>query len=75
MKLFGGAIAWRTNKQDTMTTFSTKTKLLAVSQTAKKAIYLSRFMKTLTLVLSEALAIEINNWQTICFLVDEAMKL
>lgn len=75
MKLFGGAIAWKTNKQDTMTIFSTKTELLMVSQTAKKAIYLFRLMKALTLVLLEALAIKVNNWQTICLLVDEAMKL
>lgn len=75
MKLFGGAIAWKTNKQDTMTIFSTKAELLMVSQTAKKAIYLFRLMKALTLVLLEALAIKVNNWQTICLLVDEAMKL
>lgn len=58
-----------------MTTFSTEAELLAVSQTAKEAIYLSRLMKALTLVLPEALAIEVDNQQTIRLLVDEAMKL
>ena len=44
MKLFGGPIAWRANKQDTVTTSSTEAKLLALSQTAKEAIYLSRLL-------------------------------
>ena len=75
MKLFGGAVAWRANKQDTVTTSSTEAELLAVSQTAREAIYLSRLMKTLTLVLPEALTIECDNRQTIWLLVDKAMKL
>ena len=61
MKLFGGAVAWRANKQDTVTTSSTEAELLAVSQTAKEAIYLSRLMKSLTLILPEALTIECDN--------------
>jgi hypothetical protein len=38
MILFGGAIGWRANKQDTVTTSSTEAELLALSQTAKEAI-------------------------------------
>ena len=34
MIIFGGAIGWRANKQDTVTTSSTETELLALSQTA-----------------------------------------
>ena len=75
MKLFGGAVAWRANKQDTVTTSTTKAELLAVSQTAREAIYLSRLMKALKLVLLEALTIEYDNLQTIRLLVDKAMKL
>lgn len=75
MKLFGGAVAWKANKQDIVTTFSTEAELLAVLQTAKEAIYLARLMKALKLVLSEALTVECNNLQTICLLVDEAAKL
>ena len=41
MKLFGGGIAWRANKQDIVTTSSTKAEFLAILQTAKKTIYLS----------------------------------
>ena len=36
--LFGGPIAWRANKQDTVTTLSTEAELLALTQTAKEAI-------------------------------------
>lgn len=41
MKLFGEAVTWKANKQDTIITLLTETELLAISQTAKKAIYLS----------------------------------
>ena len=75
MKLFGGAIAWRANKQDIVTTLSTEAELLAISQTAKEAIYLSRLMKALKLFLPEALTIECDNKQTIRLLVDESTKL
>lgn len=75
MKLFGGAVAWRANKQDTVTTSSTEAELLAISQTAKEAIYLSRLMQALNLIIPEALTIECDNAQTIRLLVDESMKL
>lgn len=75
MKLFGGPVAWRANKQDTVTTSSTEAELLAVSQTAKEAIYLSRLILALKLVIPEALLIECDNAQTICLLVNESMKL
>ena len=75
IKLFGRTIAWRANKQDTVTTSSTETELLAISQTAKEAIYLSRLMKALKLFLLEVLTIEYNNKQTIRLLVDESTKL
>lgn len=75
MKLFGGAVAWRANKQDTVTTLSTKAELLAVSQTAREAIYLSRLMKALTLVLPEVLTVDCDNQQTIRLLVSEAINL
>jgi len=52
MKLFG-AVAWRANKQDTVTTSSTEAELLALSQTAKEAIYISRLLQAFTLQLNE----------------------
>lgn len=56
-------------------TSTIKVELFAVSQTAKKAIYLSCLMKALKLVLSEAFTIECDNLQTIRLLVNKAMKL
>lgn len=75
MKLFGRLVAWRANKQDTVTTSSTKAELLAISQTAIEAIYLSRLMQALKLIIPEALTVECNNEQTIWLLVNESMKL
>jgi hypothetical protein len=75
MKLFGGPIAWRANKQDTVTTSSTEAELLALSQTAKEAIYLSRLLIALTLQLDEPLTIQCDNFQTIRLMVQEAAKL
>ena len=44
MKLFGGAVALRASKQDTVTTLSAEAEFLAISQTTKEAIYHSRLM-------------------------------
>jgi hypothetical protein len=44
MKLFGGLIGWRANKQDIVTTSTTKAKLLALAQAAKKSIYVSKLL-------------------------------
>jgi hypothetical protein len=44
MKLFGGLIGWRANKQDTIITLATEAKLLALAQAAKKSIYVSKLL-------------------------------
>ena len=75
MKLFGGPIAWRANKQDTVTTSSTEAEVLALTQTAKEAIYLSRLLRALTLQLDEPLTMQCDNIQTIRLMVQEAAKL
>jgi Reverse transcriptase (RNA-dependent DNA polymerase) len=75
MMLFGGPIAWRANKQDTVTTSSTEAELLALSQTAKEAIFISRLFKAMTLELDEPLTIECDNKQTLRLLTEEATKL
>ena len=61
MKLFSGAVAWRANKQETVTSLSTEAELLAISQTAKEAIYLSCLMQALNLIIPEAFTIECEN--------------
>ena len=75
MKLFNGPVAWRANKQDTVTTSSTEAEFLAIFQTAKEVIYLSRLMRSLILHLPEPLSIECDNMQTIRLLVAESLKL
>ena len=68
-------MAWRANKQDTVTTSSTEAELLAISQMAKESIYLSCLMKALNLTVPEPLIIECDNAQTIRLLVAESTKL
>ena len=75
MTLFGGPIGWRANKQDTVTTLSTEAELLALSQTAKEAIFMSRLFKAMTLRLDEPLIINCDNTQTLHLLKEDLAKL
>jgi len=75
MMLFGGPIAWRANKQDTVTTSSTEAELLALSQTAKEAIFISRLFKAMTLRLNEPLIIDCDNTQTLRLIKEDTAKL
>ena len=75
MTLFGGPIGWRANKQDTVTTSSTEAELLALSQTAKEAIFMSRLFKVMTLRLDEPLIINCDNTQTLRLLKEDLAKL
>jgi Reverse transcriptase (RNA-dependent DNA polymerase) len=74
MILFGGAIGWRANKQNTVTTSSTEAELLALSQTAKEGMFMSRLFKALSLELNEPLSIRCDNRQTLR-LFDDSIKL
>ncbi|OAQ57457.2 polyprotein [Pochonia chlamydosporia 170] len=66
MKLFGGTIAWRANKQDTVTTSTTEAELLAVSQAAKESMFVSRLLKELSIRLDDqTIHIQCDNQQTI----------
>ena len=53
MKLFGGLIGWRANKQSTVTTSTTEAELLALSQAAKEALYVSRLVTELSVKLED----------------------
>lgn len=75
MKLFGGPVAWRENKQDTVTTSTTEAEVLALSQTAKEAVYLARLLKGLSLRLPGPLTIDCDNRQSIKLLVEESTRL
>ncbi|KAL2137577.1 hypothetical protein VTI28DRAFT_8991 [Corynascus sepedonium] len=76
IKLFGGLIAWRANKQDTVTTSTTEAELLALSQTTKEGMYVSRLLRELGVELDELrLTVECDNKQTIRLVTQEIAKL
>ena len=75
MMLFGGLISWRANKQDTVTTSSTEAELLALSQTAREALFIGRLFHALTLELDEPMSVQCDNMQTIRLVCEESMKL
>lgn len=66
MKLFGGLIGWRANKQDTVTTSTTEAELLALAQAAKETLFVSRLRKEFSIELeNQTIKIECDNKQTI----------
>jgi hypothetical protein len=76
VKLFGGLIAWRANKQDTVTTSTTEAELLALSQTAKEGFYVSRMLKELGIEFdTPRITIECDNKQTIRLVTEELARL
>ncbi|KAF7573323.1 hypothetical protein PtrM4_082280 [Pyrenophora tritici-repentis] len=76
IKLFGGLIAWRASKQDTVTTSTTEAELLALSQVAKEAILTSRLLKELQVKLSNPIiTIKCDNTQTIRLVNEDVAKL
>jgi hypothetical protein len=44
MKLFGGLIGWRANKQNTVITLIIEAELLALAQAAKESMYVSKLL-------------------------------
>ena len=76
IKLYGGLIAWRANKQDTVTTSTTEAELLALSQVAKEAIFTSRLLAELGVKLPDStITILCDNTQTIQLVHKEVSKL
>lgn len=76
IKLFGGLIAWRANKQDTVTTSTTEAELLSLSQVAKEAIFTSRLLKELQVTLSDpTITIKCDNMQTIRLVTADVARL
>ena len=54
LKLFRGAIAWRANKQDTVTTSTTEAELLSLAQAAKEAKFLIQLQAELGIKLTDS---------------------
>lgn len=76
IKLFGGLVAWRSSKQDTVTTSTTEAELLSLSQAAKEAMFLTRLLKELYISLPESLIIiNCDNKQTIRLVTEDVAKL
>lgn len=76
IKLFGGLIAWRANKQDTVTTSTTEAELLALSQAAKEGMFMERLLKELGVEFdTPRITIECDNTQTIRLVTEEIARL
>jgi hypothetical protein len=53
----------------------TEAELLALSQTTKEAIYMSRLLVALRLEIDKPLTIKCDNRQNICLLVEQSARL
>ena len=72
MKLFGGTIGWRANKQETVTTSTTEAELLSLAQAAKEGYFIFRLLKELGVKLdSQKIQLDCDNKQTIRLVTDE----
>ena len=72
MKLFGGTIGWRANKQDTVTTSTTEAELLALAQATKEALFADRLVKEIGVELEDkAVQLWCDNTQTIGLVTKE----
>ena len=75
IKLFGGMLHFKATKQKTVTTTSTKAKLLALTLATKEYMWWIRFLKALGFELNAKTTIVCDNLQTIRLLTKEAPKL
>src|SRR6185437_11305028 len=76
MKLFGGLIGWKANKQNTVTTSTTEAELLALAQAAKESLFVSRLIKELSVELEDQrIRILCDNMQTIRLVKAEVVTL
>ena len=76
MKLFGGLVGWRANKQATVTTSTTEAELLALLQAAREGIYIQRLLKELEVNMDcDNMVIQCDNQQMLCLVKEEIGKL
>jgi hypothetical protein len=76
IKLFGGLIAWRANKQNTVTTSTTEAELLALSQVAKEAMFIRMLLTELQVQMADqTITIQCDNTQTIRLISEEISQL
>jgi transposase InsO family protein len=67
--LFGGPVAWKASKQDTVTTSTTEAELLALTTTIKEGYSLQRLFRDVDLDIDEPLKLFCDNKQTIRLVV------
>lgn len=72
--LFGGPVAWRAARQDTVTTSTTEAELLALQLTAKETVALERLFRDLELILRTPFSIYCDNQQTIRLVIGEGER-
>ncbi|RMZ74983.1 hypothetical protein DV736_g6713, partial [Chaetothyriales sp. CBS 134916] len=75
MKLCGGPIAWKSGKQDTITTSSTEAELLALTAASKEAIATIRLFNQIQFDPADKLCIWCDNLQTIRLVNSELPRL
>jgi hypothetical protein len=76
ISLFGGLIAWRASKQNTVTTSTTEAELLSLAQGAKEGLFMQRMLAELSVRLdSHNLTIECDNLNTIALVTKEITTL
>src|SRR5215469_16224762 len=76
MVLFSRVIGWRANKQNTVTTSTTKAELLSLSQGAKEGQYIKRLLDELGVSLdNQRIQIHCDNKQTIRLVTEEITRL
>jgi hypothetical protein len=75
MFLFGGAINWKSAKQDTITTSSTEAELLALTTTGKETMALGRLLRDVSLDLGSPLSVYCDNQQTIRLVVSDSERI
>jgi hypothetical protein len=76
MRLFGGLVGWRANKQATVTTSTTEAELLALSQAAREGIYIRRLLRELEVEIDrDDVVIQCDNQQTLRLVKEEIGKL
>jgi hypothetical protein len=73
-QLFSGAIDWKSSRQKTVTTSSTKAELLSLSHACKELYWWRRFFSSIQLDL-EDYSIKCDNQQTIRLITTPAIKL
>lgn len=76
IKFFGSIVAWRANKQDTVTTSTTEAELLALSQAAKEGFFQQRLLRSLGIEPQIShLSLICDNVQTIGLLANPLQKI